>query len=121
MQESQTITVYYDQSCPSCVEDRVTFERLAGKRASLFSLFDITHQDAALRKLGIEPIKALRELHVKDADGNIFSSIEAYAVMMKQIPLLMPLGFFISLPLVKPTLGYFYRKAVDKRLGCRVP
>jgi len=120
VEESKKITVYYDQSCPSCVKDRVVFERLAGKRASRFIWFDITHQDEALRALGIEPIKALRELHIKDANGNIHSEMDAYSIIMKQIPLLWPLGVIICLPLIKPILSHFYRKSVDKRLGCDI-
>ncbi|MDX2426330.1 MAG: DUF393 domain-containing protein [Cycloclasticus sp.] len=112
------ITVFYDQSCPSCVKDRAMFERLAGKRAALFSWFDITSQDEALRELGIDPFKALRELHVTDTDGTLYSEMDAYGLMMKQIPLLMPLGVIIRLPIIKPILSYFYRQSVDKRLAC---
>tara|TARA_R110002074_G_scaffold170005_2_gene331911 strand:- start:46310 stop:46687 length:378 start_codon:yes stop_codon:yes gene_type:complete len=112
------ITVFYDQSCPSCVKDRAMFERIAGKRAALFSWFDITSQDEALRELGIDPFKALRELHVTDTDGALYSEMDAYSLMMKQIPLLMPLGLIICLPIIKPILSYFYRQSVDKRLAC---
>lgn len=118
MAAEHKITVYYDQSCPSCVKDRALFERLAGKRAALFSWFDITSQDQALRQLGIDPFKALRELHIQDAHGIIHSEMDAYSIMMKKIPLLMPLGVFICLPVIKPVLSYFYRRLVDKRLAC---
>jgi predicted DCC family thiol-disulfide oxidoreductase YuxK len=119
--ENQKITVYYYESCPSCVKDRVVFERLAGKRASRFIWFDITHQDEALLKLGIEPIKALRELHIKDANGDIHAEMDAYSIIMKQIPLLWLLGVIICLPLIKPILSHYYRKSVDKRLACNIP
>lgn len=115
---SRKIIVFYDQSCSSCVKDQVTFERLAGKRAKLFEWFDITGQDDVLHELGIKPLDALKELHVQDADGKIYSEIEAYSLIMKKIPILMPLGIFISLPIIKPILGYFYRKSVHKRLSC---
>ncbi|MDF1689596.1 MAG: DCC1-like thiol-disulfide oxidoreductase family protein [Cycloclasticus sp.] len=112
------ITVFYDQSCPSCVKDRALFERLAGKRAALFSWFDITSQDQALRQRGIDPFKALRELHIEDTRGAIHSEMDAYSIMMKKIPILMPLGVFICLPGIKPVLSYFYRRTVEKRLTC---
>ncbi len=114
----EKITVYYDQSCPGCVKDRALFERLAGKRAALFSWFDITGQDQALRQRGIDPFKALRELHIEDAHGAIHSEMDAYSIMMKKIPLLMPLGVLICLPVIKPVLSYFYRRSVNKRLAC---
>ncbi len=112
------ITVFYDQSCPSCVKDRALFERLAGQRSALFSWFDITSQDQALRQRGIDPFKALRELHIQDAHGVIHSEMDAYSIMMKQVPLLMPLGVFICLPGINPVLSYFYRRTVDRRLAC---
>ena len=121
MEKDKQITVYYDQSCPSCVEDRRVFERLAGKRASRFIWFDITHQDEALLELGIQPMKALRELHIKTANGKIYSEMDAYSIIMKQIPLLWPLGVVICLPIIKPILSHFYRKSVDKRLACQLP
>lgn len=118
MPVEKKITVYYDQSCPGCVKDRALFERLAGKRAALFSWFDITSQDQALQQRGIDPFKALRELHIEDANGVIHSEMDAYSIMMKKIPLLMPLGVLICLPIIKPVLSYFYRRSVNKRLAC---
>lgn len=112
------ITVFYDQSCPGCVKDRVLFERLAGRRVGLFNWFDITSQDEALRQIGIDPYKALRELHIQDTDGTIHSEMDAYSIMMKKIPLLMPLGVLICWPIIKPVLSYFYRRSVTKRLAC---
>jgi len=88
----EKITVYYDQSCPGCVKDRALFERLAGKRAALFSWFDITGQDQALRQRGIDPFKALRELHIEDAHGAIHSEMDEYSITMKKITHLTPLG-----------------------------
>ncbi|PHS72178.1 MAG: thiol-disulfide oxidoreductase [Cycloclasticus sp.] len=116
--DNHKITVYYDKSCPSCVKDRQSFERIAGKRAEQFIWFDITNQDEALRKSDIQPIDALRNLHVKDAEGIIYSEMDAYSLIMKKIPLLAPIGLLISLPIIKPILSYFYRKSVDKRLIC---
>ncbi|MDF1690631.1 MAG: DUF393 domain-containing protein [Cycloclasticus sp.] len=118
MKADKKITVFYDASCPSCVKDRVNFERIAGKRAVLFEWFDITGQEDALQELGIEPFAALTELHVQDTNGTIYSEIDAYSLIMRKIPLLMPLGILISLPIIKPILGYFYRKSVKKRLRC---
>jgi len=120
VEQEKKITVYYDQSCPGCVKDRAMFERLAGKRASRFIWFDITQQDEALLELGIQPLKALRELHIKMANGEIYSEMDAYSIIMKQLPLLWLLGVFICLPVIKPILSHFYRKSVDKRLACTI-
>lgn len=116
---NNTITVYYDGSCPGCVKDRNAFEWFAGKRASRFIWFDITGQEDALRRQGIEPINARRELHIKDGQGVIHSEMDAYSLLMKDIPLLWVLGTVICLPVIKPVLSYLYRKSVDKRLSCK--
>lgn len=118
MEADKKITVFYDASCPSCVKDRANFERIAGKRAALFEWFDITDQDEALQELGIQPLAALRELHVQDTNGTIYSEIDAYSLIMRRIPILIPIGVLINLPIIKQVLGYFYRKSVDKRLRC---
>ena len=118
MKNNKKITVFYDRSCPSCVKDRTLFESIAGKRAMLFDWFDITDQDEALKRQGIEPFDALRELHIKDTNGHIYSAMDAYSLMMRQVPYLKPLGFMICWPIIKPLLSYWYRRWVDKRLTC---
>lgn len=110
--------VFYDQSCPSCVRDRVWFERLAGKRADLFSWVDISSQQGIAMQHRIDPLKALRELHVRTKDGRVYVAIDAYSAMLKQLPAFWLLGVLIQLPIIKPFLTYWYRLLVDKRLSC---
>jgi len=70
---SDQITVYYDASCPRCVRDRENYEHMAGASASDVCWMDITGRDDDLWALGIDPHKALIELHVRDQQGNILS------------------------------------------------
>lgn len=53
------ITVFYDGACPKCVKDRCHYEKLAGSAGNNINWFDITGQDELLRKLGIDPQKAV--------------------------------------------------------------
>ena len=78
--------------------------------------FDITGQDERLRKLGIDPLKALKELHVKNEDQQILVEIDAYILLLKKVPLLRPLAWVIGLPLIRPMLSKIYRRQVDNRL-----
>ena len=64
-QEDKKIIVYYDGACPSCIRDRENYEKLAGKAGDSVCWFDITGKEQELLKLGIDPVKALTELHVK--------------------------------------------------------
>ncbi len=70
-QNEPPLTVYYDGACPKCIRDRATYQKLSGTTDEKVCWFDITGQESQLRELGIDPQKALTELHVRDADGHI--------------------------------------------------
>jgi len=112
----EKITVYYDGSCPRCIKDRNTYQKLAGKKGNSVDWFDITDQDTLLLKVGIDPLKALTELHVKTASGNVLSELDAYILLIGRIRWLTPLAFFISLPFIRPLLARYYLYSVTKRL-----
>jgi predicted DCC family thiol-disulfide oxidoreductase YuxK len=113
------ITVYYDGACPKCVRDRQNYEKLSGKAGDDVCWFDITGQENHLREIGIDPQKALSELHVKDKTGRIVSEMDAYILLMEKIPKLKPLAWLIRLPLIRPLLSRIYHWQVDRRLRKR--
>lgn len=115
-QERCKISVYYDGACPSCVKDRKNYERLAGQNRHDVIWIDITGKDNELCKIGIDPNKALRELHIKDENQNIISEIDAYIVLMRKVLILKPLAWFIGLPIVRPLLSRIYHWQVNRRL-----
>lgn len=110
------LTVYYDGACPSCVRDRENFEKLSGDENNVCWV-DITGADEQLKALGIDPRKALTELHVRDGQGKIFSEIDAYRLLMARAPLLRPIGWLIGLPMIRPLVSRFYRWWVHRRLS----
>ena len=110
------ITVYYDGACPTCVKDMYHYEKLSGSDAKNVRWFDITGQDDRLRKIGIDPQKALMELHVKNENQQILSEIDAYILLMKKVPMLRPLAWIIGLPLIRPMLSKVYHTQVNRRL-----
>lgn len=110
------LIVYYDGACPGCVEDRERYERMAGSGAGDVEWLDITGREEELRQQGIDPRRALRELHVKDATGRVHRELDAYRLLMARVPGLRPLGWLIGLPLVRPLLSRAYRLMVDRRL-----
>jgi predicted DCC family thiol-disulfide oxidoreductase YuxK len=114
--EQNKITVYYDGACPSCVNDRKNYERLASENRRDVIWFDITGKEDALREMGIDPHKALQELHIKDENQNIISEIDAYIILMRKVPVLKPLAWFISLPVIRPMLSKIYHWQVNRRL-----
>lgn len=118
--KNDRLTVYYDGACPKCVRDRETYEKLSGASADQVCWFDITGQDRQLRELGIDPRKALTELHVARPDGKIVSELDAYILLMNKIPRLKPVAWLIGLPVIRPLLARFYHWRVNRRLGRRL-
>ena len=115
-EREKKITVYYDGACPSCIKDRENYEKLAGKNGKDVCWFDITGQDAHLRNLGIDPHKALSELHVRDEQQHIISELDAYILLMSRVPRLKPLAWLIGLPVIRPLLSSLYHWMVNRRL-----
>ena len=111
------ICVYYDGACPKCIRDRKTYEKLAGKTGENVCWIDITGQDQNLRELGIDPHKALTELHVTDEHDQVLSELDAYILLMSKVPVLKPISWLISLPLIRPLLARLYHRQVNRRLS----
>jgi len=114
--ENAKITVYYDGACPKCVRDRESYEQMAGEAGKDVYWLDITGKGEELRGLGIDPQKALTELHVKDKDGRILSEIDAYILLMRRVPRLRPIAWLVGLPLIRPVAAYLYHQMVNRRL-----
>jgi predicted DCC family thiol-disulfide oxidoreductase YuxK len=117
--QTDKIVVYYDGACPKCVRDKSTYEKLSGNEGHEVCWFDITGRENQLKALGIDPKKALSELHVKDKTGRIVSEMEAYILLMSKVPLLKPLAWFISLPGIRHSLARLYHWQVNRRLKKR--
>jgi predicted DCC family thiol-disulfide oxidoreductase YuxK len=118
-QEKSKLSVYYDGACPKCIRDRQNYEKLSGQSGEQVCWFDITGQESQLRELGIDPHKALTELHVRDENGRIVSELDAYMLLMQKVPLLKPLAWLIGLPLIRPLLANWYHQQVNRRLRQR--
>ena len=71
------ITVFYDGTGPRCVRDREQDEPWAGPASASVCGFDITGQDERRRALGLDPRRALTELHVLDEYPRVRSELEA--------------------------------------------
>jgi predicted DCC family thiol-disulfide oxidoreductase YuxK len=117
MSQNETkIKVYYDGACPKCVKDRATYEKLAGKAGEDVCWIDITGREQQLRQIGIDPRKALTELHVQDENQRILSEMDAYILLMSKVPVLKPLAWLIGQPLIRPLLAKIYHWLVNRRL-----
>ncbi|ALO34162.1 thiol-disulfide oxidoreductase [Colwellia sp. MT41] len=114
--KQQCITVFFDGACPQCIRDQRFYQHFAGQGGEQVKWLDITGQDEYLKTLGIVPVKALTELHIQLANGEVLSELDAYIVLMSRVWLLKPLAFFISLPIIRPFIARIYHQRVTKRL-----
>jgi len=112
--KSCPLTVFYDGACPRCVRDRRRYQRLAGHQG--VEWFDITGKEEELRARGIDPRRALTELHLQDEAGRIHAELDAYILLMRRAPLLRPLAWLLGLPLLRPWLARRYHRMVEQRL-----
>ncbi|WP_024459891.1 thiol-disulfide oxidoreductase DCC family protein [Marinimicrobium sp. LS-A18] len=110
------LIVYYDGACPRCVADRQRYERLAGRAGEAVQWVDITGRDDELKQRGIDPDRALRELHVQDGEGQIHRELDAYILLMRKTRLLRPVAWLIGLPGIRGLLSRSYHAWVDRRL-----
>ncbi|RDE19531.1 DUF393 domain-containing protein [Motiliproteus coralliicola] len=115
-QGDQPIKVFYDGACPRCVQDRRNYEQLDSGDPEQVCWVDITDREAELERLGIDPNKALTELHLMTADGRILSELDAYIVLMRRVRWLKPMAWLIGLPGIRPLLSRGYRYTVTRRL-----
>ncbi len=115
-QDKSNICVYYDGVCPQCIRDRTSYEKLAGKAGDKVCWVDITGQEQKFVELGIDPKKALTELHVKDENEQILSELDAYILLMSIVPVLRPIAWLIGLPIIRPLLASIYHNTVNRRL-----
>ncbi len=110
------ITVFYDGACPRCVRDRERYEKWAGPAGERVCWFDITGQEERLRALGIDPRRALTELHVLDEHQRLRSELDAYIVLLERVPRLKPLAWLVGRPWIRPGLARLYHWGVQRRL-----
>ncbi|WP_261844774.1 thiol-disulfide oxidoreductase DCC family protein [Aliamphritea ceti] len=109
------ITVFYDGSCPRCVKDRERYENLDPAYEGV-EWFDITGQDDYLKSLGIDPYRALTELHVLNENGQVLQELDAYILLLGRIPRYRWIGWLLGLPVLKQFLSALYRWSVKRRL-----
>ena len=100
------ITVFYDGKCNLCSRE-IRFYRKITKN-HCFSWIDLNKKNA-LDKQMFSKIDALKALHVKDHNNNLFVGVSAFIVIWKNIPSFKWLGFLASLPIIYGFLSALYK------------
>ena len=77
------ISVFFDGKCNLCSKEIDYYQRIAPKNT--FNWVDITKTPGELDKFEIKLSDGLRLMHVADSNGNIFTGVDAFIIMWKQI------------------------------------
>ena len=109
------ISVFFDGKCNLCSKEIDYYQRIAPKNT--FNWVDITKTPGELDKFEIKLSDGLRLMHVADSRGNIFTGVDAFIIMWKQIKYWKFLGLFVSLPIVKQIAKLLYQYFADWRFN----
>jgi len=109
------ISVFFDGKCNLCSKEIHYYRRIAPKNT--FNWVDITKTPGELDKFEIKLSDGLRLMHVADSRGNIFTGVDAFIIMWKQIKYWKFLGLFVSLPIVKQIANLLYQYFADWRFN----
>ncbi len=111
---SGAYTVYYDGGCPRCVREMRWYQRF--DRDNRVRWVDIVGREEEIRAEGIDPRRALLELHLRYADGRLVKGVAAFMVLWRQVPAMRPLAWLVGLPVVRPAVEAWYRWVTVRRL-----
>ncbi|MEK9575870.1 MAG: DUF393 domain-containing protein [Gammaproteobacteria bacterium] len=109
------ISVFFDGKCNLCSKEINYYQRIAPKNT--FNWVDITKTPGELDKFEIKLSDGLRLMHVADSNGNIYTGVDAFIIMWKQIKYWKFLGLFVSLPIVKQIANLLYQYFADWRFN----
>jgi len=101
------ITVFYDGACGLCKNEIGLYRRLDKARRILW--VDISQSTTELDQHEIDPLAALYELHVIDGFGRLFTGVEAFLTLWRELPYFKYLAPIIALPGVKHLARLAYR------------
>jgi 2-polyprenyl-6-hydroxyphenyl methylase/3-demethylubiquinone-9 3-methyltransferase len=103
----QTCTVYFDGACPLCRREIAHYRERAG--AESIRWVDVASAEAAALGEDLDRDAALARLHVRGADGRLFSGAAAFAAIWQRLPAYAWLGRVASQPPVRWLLEGGYR------------
>lgn len=100
------ISVFYDGECGLCAKEISYYRRLAPD--GVFIWYDITKSSIELEAEGVGLAQGLRIIHAKDDNGVIHTGVDAFILIWKQLKKWRFLAVFVSLPVMRQTVGVLY-------------
>ncbi|MEM7278040.1 MAG: DUF393 domain-containing protein [Pseudomonadota bacterium] len=113
----QTLTVYYDKSCPVCRREIEGLdEATRGTKLKLVDCSLSAYADDHAEQDNISRKQMLDALHIRDAKGEWHSGIGAFSVLYRHVGL-KRFGSLLSSKTLAPLLNGFYRWFARNRMA----
>lgn len=105
---NEQISIYYDGKCGLCSKEINYYKSIAPQNR--FKWYDITIDAMPLKRAGIDPLIALKQLHAKDREGSWKVGVDAFLLIWNELKYWRLLALFIRLP------GIYYLAKLAYRL-----
>lgn len=100
-------TVYFDGICYLCSFEISHYRKMRGAQTIRF--LDITSAEFNAALENVDPYKIHESLHVKDAQGVLYTGVDAFIEIWKEIPALNKWAKVAQINSVKSVLNVFYK------------
>jgi len=107
IKEENTLTVYFDGSCPLCRREIAWYQKQRGGQAIAWQDVSGTNQLSVADDLTKDA--AMRRFHVRKLDGKLVSGAVAFSELWRNLPMFRLLGFFVGLPVIRNFAEVLYR------------
>ncbi len=109
------VTCFHDGECPICNIEINAMKKL--DKAGNINWVDITHDKAALAKVGLTYKQAMDRMHIIDENQQLQSGVIGFLHVWKQLPYYRCIAPIIeNVPLLLPLMEFFYRIFARYRL-----
>jgi len=101
--------VFYDGACPLCSREMRHYQKR--DRLHRMEMVDISRADFAAEKFGLDPVKLQQMMHVRMADGRVFTQVRAFVKIWQAQPTWWNaiLRALLKVPGMMGLAGLFYR------------
>jgi len=99
--------VFFDGACPLCRHEIAHYRRL--DRAQRLRWVDAASETEILAAHGLDPERAMTELHVLDGNGDWQRGVDAFLVIWSRLPAYRWLARLVSALGLRAPLGIVYR------------
>ena len=96
MNNSKKAVIYYDAKCEFC--KKVIYLISCLDFFSEFKPHDLWKYSQSTSQIKLNLKKMKQEIHLIDKNGNIYTGYEAFKLVFKKIPLLLPIRILLFIP-----------------------